>query len=50
MPAIGGRLGTKLPPPAAMTTTGAAMSTPASVDSSQRPSGSFLNPLAIWPR
>ncbi len=41
MPATGGRLGTKLPPPAATTTTGAMISVPASVVSFQRPSASF---------
>ena len=39
MPGIGGRFGTKLPPPAAITTTGAMISVPASVVSFQLPSG-----------
>ncbi len=50
MPAIGGRLGTKLPPPAAITTTGATISVPASVVSFQRPSGSFSSAFAISPK
>ena len=41
MPGTGGRLGTKLPAPAAITTTGAMISVPASVVSFQRPSASF---------
>ncbi len=45
-PAMGGRLGTKLPPPAAITSTGAMISVSASVESFQRPSGSFSSALA----
>ena len=41
IPGTGGRLGWKLPAPAAITTTGAMISVPASVFSFQRPSASF---------
>ena len=50
MPGTGGRLGWKLPAPAATTTTGAMISVPASVFSFQRPSASFSSAVAISPK
>ena len=47
MPESGGRLGTKLPAPAATTTTCAINFVPASVVSFQRPSASFSSAVAI---
>ena len=43
MPGTGGRFGTKLPPPAAITITGAVSTVPASVASCQRPSASLVS-------
>ena len=49
MPAIGGRFGWKLPPPAAITTTFASMTSPWSVPTRKPPSGSRSSVSTMWP-
>ena len=50
MPGMGGRFGTKLPPPAAITSTGAVRTLPVSVVSRQWPSGVLSSDAAISPK
>ena len=50
MPGMGGRFGTKLPPPAAMTMTGATRTLPVSVVSRHLPSWVLSSDAAISPK